>query len=212
VTKDSKGREPRDGDIVGTPPKCSQCDTPAYYAMGQPLCVDHAMKVRQFEESITRQRMAMVNYLKDSAETTIFGAPITTARYDLPVPVLHNGPVTLNNFSFDGSTLGVLNLGQVHSIDVTISEIQSAEPGVARALSDLTKAVAEAKEVTQEQRAETMEAVAFLAEEMRKPPEERKASFIKKAAASIGTVAAVVEAVRKVWDVAGPVILKFFGL
>ena len=207
-----------EGDQRMTSQMCSQNDGRAAVASvgGQPLCVDCFTKMQKAHAEqnfvalqYARHQMAMANQALADMEA-VTGLHGLNPRIQIPdMPTM--GPVTLNNFKLDNSTVGTINTGNVHTIDTTVTALRKAGiEDAAKALHDFTQAVIADSSLTTEQKNELIEQVAFLSEQA-VSSKERKPKMIMAALDGITKTAAAVTTVAAAWHAAEPIIRAIFG-
>ena len=78
-------------------PQCDQCNRPAMYNIqGYNLCLEHRTMLINSISGNQLENMAMMNYLRDSIDYTMGVPGSSPPRIQIPVPVVHNAPVTHN--------------------------------------------------------------------------------------------------------------------
>jgi hypothetical protein len=107
---------------------CTQCDKPAIRKIhGHPLCLDCSYKVEMMEYMRFAKLASQQNALLDYADA-ITGVSGGFGRMHIPPPPrpLQNGPTVFNNIRVENSTVGVINTGEVQSIDSVVSSARTA--------------------------------------------------------------------------------------
>jgi hypothetical protein len=182
-----------------TAKECSQGDGKAAVTNvnGQPLCVDCFTKLQtaHVEQQgialqFARHAMAMQNYAIAEMES-ITGLVGFSPRIQIP-PIHTAGPVTLNNFKLDNSTIAAVNTGNVQTIDATVTQLAGIRnTDAAKALHDVTEVILKEGSLTPTQRSELLERVAFLSEQVTNV-KDRKPSMIRSALDGITKTAGAV--------------------
>jgi hypothetical protein len=161
---------------------CSQCDKAAVLHLGNgvPLCVDHYATLSAATSEQQRFNMAMMNFQRDRINET-FGLPPSQVRINIPNPVINSSPVTYNNINIDGSVVGTVNTAaQVARIDVAMESIKiTGHSEATQAIKELTETIVKSNKVEKEEKEEAIEGLAFLAEQVALPSEQRQTSIIK---------------------------------
>ena len=120
--------------------KCHQCDKPAMYMVGNdkiPLCLDCNLKHTQISQMQFDNQAQMLNYLSDEIDDSLGLAP-SGPRFP-PRKTIHVGGINLHNLKVDNSTIGVLNTGNIESVDVSVTSLQqSGNVQLADAIKELT--------------------------------------------------------------------------
>lgn len=114
------------------------------------------------------------------------------------------------------STVGILNTGEiedVQSISVNISTLaESGHAEMAKAIKELTEAVAASQELSADERAYVLENLEELSKQALLPPNERaKLGVIKSLASGVGASLSAAGGVAEVWSTWGGAIRAFFG-
>jgi hypothetical protein len=150
-----------------------------------------------------------VNFAADQMDE-ISGLPRTGAR--MQVPPIPTGPVILNNFKVDNSVVGSINTGNVKTIDVNLTYLHSVGNDKARdALKALTEAILGDTSMTDAQKNELVEQVAFLSDQAIAGP-NRKPGLIKTTFCALTQAAGTVSAMTGAWQSAEPILKSLFGL
>jgi hypothetical protein len=92
----------------------------------------------------------------------------TFDRIVIPPPprMVQSGPMVFNNIRVENSTVGVINTGDVKSIDSVVSTAKTAgNEGLASALKDFTEAVLNTVDLQQDQKNEVVGQLAFLSQQ-----------------------------------------------
>lgn len=121
------------------------------------------------------------------------------------------------NINLSNSAIGVLNTGEienVHSISVNVAALaESGNEEVAKALKELTEAVASSQEISSEERSEILENLEELSKQAALAREERaKAGVIKSILSGVGASIGAAAGLAKIWSVWGNSIRTFFGV
>src|SRR5438309_810374 len=103
---------------------CGQCGKPAIGTVHNvPLCVTHWAEFQTAHTSQLRHAMAMMNHAEEQM-AQISGLP-HLAR-PVRIPALPPGPVTMNSFRIENSSVGVINTGNVRDIAVSLNQLHNA--------------------------------------------------------------------------------------
>jgi hypothetical protein len=191
--------------------KCSQCNNaPAITVVNQshPLCLrcwkDYNFIMSDLFERNVRalnHDAAMMDYL--SGMPTGF-----TPRYELLLqkPQTIIGEYKLTNIKIDRSAVGVINTGTIagslENIDASI-ELIKKDPklkAIQESLKQISEAVTNATDASQNQKAEILELISALSDELRASQERRRPSAIKSYLKSISETVSAVASIAKAWD------------
>ena len=151
-----------------------------------------------------------LNFAMDQMED-ISGLPRTGPR--MQVPDIPKGPIILHNIKVDNSVVGAINTGNVQSIDVYLTHLQSSGNEKARnALKTLTEAILTDPSVSEEQKHELLDQVSFLSEQAVAAAKNRKPGLIKATLKSLTQAATAISAISGAWQAAEPILKSLFGL
>jgi hypothetical protein len=154
-----------------------------------------------YEAALNRYRQSFDRFreeaLSDIQTGFIGGQDMTTA----------NAPV----FNITNSSVGAINTGHVHQIEVSLNHLhQAGKDDAGAALKALTEAILDAQLAT-EQRDELIEHVAFLGEQATAVPADRKLGMIKRTMETLTQSAGTVSAIAGAWQAAEPIVKSLFG-
>ncbi|CAD7778527.1 hypothetical protein BLFGPEAP_02013 [Candidatus Methanoperedenaceae archaeon GB50] len=129
----------------------------------------------------------MLNYLTAEIEA-VGGLPRLFPRYKVSSPVYYKGDLILNNINIQNSNVGVINTGNVESIDVSLTFLkEQGNEEIAELIKILTKEIIKNKDIVENQKNEILEQLAFITEQLSIPKEQRKTSILKTIFATIFT-------------------------
>jgi hypothetical protein len=121
-------------------------------------------------------------------------------------------PMVFNNTSVDNSVIGSINTGNVQAIDVSLTNLHNAGNDNARdALRALTEAILGDTSITDAQKNELVEQVAFLSEQAVVNPKDRKPGLIRATFGALTQVAGTVSAIAGAWQAAEAILRTLFG-
>jgi hypothetical protein len=193
--------------------KCSQCDRPAMFVAGpdqMPLCLQCAALAQQMVNSQIQEAMRGADRALDDMEM-ITGIPMRPRRSP-PAPVVVTGNA-FHNISVNNSTVGVVNTGQLHQVDSSISAIAgSGDDELAKAFAAITSAVMASAQLSGGSRQEIVEILSVLTGEGTLPRGRRKTGvarpLISRLRELLGTAADVITVATPLL----PVIAGAFGV
>lgn len=191
--------------------KCNQCDRGAMYnSNGVPLCLQCFTQVKALLQQEMENQMIAANMALDEIDAILpFGR--LPGRFIIPRRVRIEGPA-MTNIRISNSTIGVVNTGTVNRIDASVNTIrQAGYEEIARAITALTEGVANTKEMSDEARQTSLEALSAIAQEAGSEPGERRNSVVKTMIGSLATSLQTVAATADLWQTVGPTITAFFG-
>jgi hypothetical protein len=121
---------------------CSQCGKPWIAGINSiTLCVDCFYKLRCAET--LGFRIAAISYNRAAEEMDAL-VPIGPPTAKMQVPDMPKGPMIFNNIHVKDSTVGAINTGEVHDIDVNITHLKnSCNRSISNALTNLTQSINE---------------------------------------------------------------------
>jgi hypothetical protein len=195
---------------------CSQCGKPAPVRITSDdgtiyLCLDCDLK-REQAESLESQCDAQLLNFTGAAFGMMTGIPMPR----MPVPSHQIVPLSnmnFNNIHIDRSTIGVLNTGNVRTIDRTVTALnQSGGVDVADALARLTQAVIDCAEASDEQKRQLVEILSAIASEAEQPEDQRKTSVVRALLIEGATLVSGLADASQIWHTYEPAIKTFFGL
>ncbi|HEX8609287.1 MAG TPA: hypothetical protein VF679_11660 [Pedobacter sp.] len=119
--------------------------------------------------------------------------------------------------NLQNSTIGILNAGEienVQSISVNVSSlVNSGHDEVAKALKELTEAVASSSEISPDERAYVLENLEELSKQAALLPGERaKSGVLKSVLSGVASTLGAAGGLAEVWSTWGSMIRAFFGL
>jgi hypothetical protein len=120
---------------------------------------------------------ALHNQVAESLEHTM-GVPV--ARVQIPQSLSRGGNVVTHNISVNNSVVGAINSGTAQRLIVSLREIKQGGAGAAaEQMERLLETVYEAQDLSKEQRAEAIELLSAIAEQMARPADDRQPAMIK---------------------------------
>lgn len=160
------------------------------------------------------ERMAMINYLRESIEYTMGVPGAQPPRIQIPVPVVHNAPVmntTHNNIQVDHSIVGSISTAQVGRINVAMRDISNGgSEEVMQAIKAITEAMVNSDELESSKKDQLLEQMAFIAEQAALPPAQRQASVIQVVLAAVSKTLINVASLATIWAQWGDNLIRFF--
>lgn len=196
--------------VGGGPPTCGQCGKPAVVALSDvQLCVNCYHRLEVARTLSFRLNAISLNHAAEELDQV---APYGHRTPRMQVPDIPRGPFVLNNIRVDNSVVGVINTGNVESIDVNISYLKTAgSEKLSEAIRCLAEAIANERSISTHDKDLLLDQVAFLSEQATSSAQDRRPGLIKAAFKSINEAASTVTNVQAVWDLAGPLLRSVFG-
>ena len=192
---------------------CYNCGKPPIHEMpienGKVLlCLDCYTKVHAIQQQQLASNINHMNYLTEMMEATV-GIHGVLPRYHVPTPIqVKQGNLTFHNINVDNSTIGAINTGEVHNIDVAIDQI--ADQDVKNQLSQFTESVLRSTELADGKQNAIIEQLSFLMSEMKKQKYERKNTMIGRLLENI-TAEVAGSALVSTWIQLLPVLKQLLG-
>ena len=146
----------------------------------------------------------------------MFGAQAGIELPQFPVPIPQLRPITnmnLNNIRIDNSSIGILNSGNIQSIDQSVTMLdRSGESDVAIALAKLTEAVANDPGGNSVLKNQIVDILSTVGGEAEKPKEQRKIGTVRAAINELATLFGGLAGLSQLWETYAPTLRSFFGI
>jgi hypothetical protein len=111
------------------------------------------------------------------------------------------------------SIVGSVNSGNVEKINVAMTNISgSGNPEFANALKELTESVLQHKDISEAQRQEIIENLAFISEQAERPGSKRKYGLLRSVLTGMKHTIGVASDLAQLWTKFEPILRHFFGL
>jgi hypothetical protein len=203
-----------------TPTKCFNCKKRAMYFTPEnhPLCLDCYHKWQDIADRRIAYMESFLNHADDEIRYAILGGEPPRLNTSFPIrATINQGDIHMNNINISGSTVGMLNTGNIQdvkNIDVNITSlINTGNEEVANALKKITEAVAENVDISDGDKSEILDQLNELSGQAAISPEKRAKpgvikAIVKGLAASLGAAGGLAE----VWTLTGKVICAYFGI
>jgi hypothetical protein len=195
------------------PMKCYQCHNPAMFLVTEkeiPLCLDCNLKFVQMIARQNEMHEREINYLSDYMDSIVgvsAGAPRFPERKSV-----HVGGVSLNNIRVDNSTIGVINTGNMETVDLSVSALaQEGQADLAAALTNLTNAVLSNNDIHIDIKNQIVEILSIISSEATAPPEKRRNSVAETLLSHLERLLRLSNQLGEVWERWGPTIRAAFG-
>lgn len=194
-------------------PSCANCGKPAFVYLNEfPVCIDCKYKVDQSQWMQFAQNAAMLNYLERQM-TDIVGMPHLANEIAIPKPPVPPINYHHQSVSVSDSTVGAINLGNVHDIQVNLQALtQKGSPDIVQPLQQLTDAILNAQDANEAEKNELLEQVASLTALANAKPEERKTGVVKALLGAIKDGATTITSAAAAWASVEPILKGHFGL
>jgi len=167
-------------------------------------CYERAMGIIIHQK---QEAERMINYLHDRIDETV--GVRSNARIQMPQPIIHTGSHnTQNHIHVDRSVIGVINTGQIQSLNQKLDNISNnTDPELAAKLKSFTENMLVSKQVSEENKKTVFEGLSFLAEQLN-TTQEKKPSIAKQIVSSIGSTIQTAGSLAVLWQTLGPLILR----
>ena len=166
---------------MSTSQDCTQCGRPAIITFGgNPLCVEHHLKMQQAIYLQHSQIAAHINYLSEEIARGT-GYILPPNRIEIPRPPFLGDSLNLHNINVSNSTIGAVNTGTVEHLDAAITLFERRdEDELAAAIKEFTQALIDTNEIEASTINEIAEQLAFLVAQASAKPEDRSIRSSKK--------------------------------
>ncbi len=200
--------------------KCCQCDKPAItiYADKIPLCADCYHKVAQanfMEQQATHNKLSWlasnVNLIQQQLSAR-HGGLIPLNYIEIPQPPSAGSSYTFSQIQVSDSNVGVINPGTLFTLNTSIEVMQNrGDSELAEAVKELTQAVLDDKQITDDLKKEVAEQLEFLVAEAVADKEKRRVGVIKGVMVQIGKAISTSATLLTIWDKVEPFFRTTFG-
>lgn len=200
--------------------KCSQCDKPAIikYADKIPLCADCYHKVAQanfMEQQTMHNRLSWLASNLNFTEQQLYvghGGLLPLTQMIIPQPPSAGSSYTFSQIQVSDSNVGVINPGTLFALNTSIEVMQNrGDSELAKAVKELTQAVLDDKQITDDLKKEIAEQLEFLVAEAIADKEKRRVGVIKGVMAQISKAISTSAALLTIWDKVEPLFRASFG-
>lgn len=194
--------------------KCYQCDKKAMFLVGNddkqvPLCLDCRLKFVQMLSKQNEMLEREINYLTASMES-IVGLPPFLPRFPEKI-IIQEGDITLNNIKIDKSTIGVLNTGNIESIDMAVTCLhQGGNDKIGKAILELSEAILKQNEINDGLRNQLMELISAIATEATAPKKSQRKTILRPLIGELSTLIRGITVLNQIWQKVQPIIESLF--
>jgi hypothetical protein len=170
---------------------CTQCGLKPPIVQregGHLLCVDCNLKFVQAFQIQQHESAKSINHLLEMAEARV-GLTGVLPRIQTSEPIIHSGDLTFNNISVEGSVVGAINTGELHKLDLAMTDISaSGNAQLARYLQALTQAVVNSRDIADDNKNEAVEILSYLSSQAILPKDQRQTSLGKTVLSKLETL------------------------
>ena len=189
--------------------KCSQCDKPS--VMGD-LCVDHYLKLQQAIYLQYSMAANTYNVLEEQLSAGT-GGLIPPKRIKMHPPPSLGDNYTFNNISVTESNVGAINTDSAANIDASITIMKSqGNNDLAVAITELTQAIIDSREIEQATKNEIAEQLQFLVAQTTAEPSNRSLGLVKGILTGIRNTVSTTASLLATWDKIEPLIKMYLGI
>ena len=193
--------------------KCHQCNNPAMFKVGEegiPLCLECKLKLSQVMSMEREENERMLNYLSDQMYD-IVSLPPLGPRFPAKKTICL-GDVVLNNIKVDNSRIGVLNTGNIETVDMSVTSLnQSGNAELGNAIKELTNAVVASEELQNDIKNQLIEILSVISSEATAPPERQRKGVINVLIKQLKNMLSVSTELTQLWSIWGPIIMAAFA-
>lgn len=200
--------------------KCSQCDKPAItkYADKIPLCADCYHKVAQadfMEQQTMHNRLSWIASNLNFTEQQLYaghGGLLPLKQMIIPQPPSTGSSYTFSQIQVSDSNVGVINPGTLFALNTSIEVMQNrGDSELAKAVKELTQAVLDDKQITDDLKKEIAEQLEFLVTEALASKDKQRRGLIKTVINNISQSIAPFGTLLTIWNNLGPLLRAYFG-
>lgn len=118
----------------------------------------------------------------------------------------------MDNIKVDSSTIGVLNTGNIQSLDTSITNLkQSGNEQLANALTTLTDSVIASGDLQNKIKDELIEILSYISSESTVPPEQQRKAIAKSVIKKFEETISVSAKLTQLWTTWKPIIVDPFS-
>lgn len=157
------------------------------------------------------QNASMLNFAAAEMDA-VAGIGPPTPTIQIPKPPLP--PISYNNqtVSISGGTVGAINFGNVHDIQVNLqSLVETGSPDLVEPLTKLTDAILNSQDADEPTKNELLDQIATLTALASSKPEERKPGVVKALFSGIKQGAGAISSAAGAWAAVEPLLKGHFG-
>lgn len=174
-----------------------------------PLCLDCNLKLTQLQAAQNAESERMINYLVSQMESSV-GLPVSLPRFP-ERRIIQGGNVALNNIKVSNSTIGVLNTGNVQTIDSALTVLrESGDAALSKGLTDFSQAVLAHPTLAAADKDKLCEILSVVATEATAPKEKRRPFAIRPLLQELATLAGGAAGLAELYDHLRPLLEAAF--
>lgn len=194
--------------------KCNQCGKSAVgeYA-GNPLCVDCFHKLSQasfMQQQILHNQLSWLAANLNFTEQALYahtGGLLPLKSMPIPQPPSSGIYYTHSNIQITDSAVGVVNPGTLYTLNTSIDVMNGrGDRELATAITDLTQAILNGKDIENEVKKEIVELLKFVASEASVDKNSRNKSVLNQVIDRLCTLIPVAASAWTIWDKVQPLI------
>lgn len=196
---------------------CAQCGRPAIRAYRTeggnylPLCLDHCLAYQAVLDHEMDRAARLYNFHSDQMDY-VLGLPRSGPRIpERPQPTVIRGGDSLSNISISSSTVGSINTGTIHVLDVAIGTLRSGgQDDSYEAFKKISEAVLAEGSLDESVRKDKIEMLEVLAAEATLPDDQRKKGAMRALLTDFSTWIGGVATLAELWSKYGDHLLSLF--
>lgn len=174
-----------------------------------PLCLECNLKFVQITTLQNEMLERQINYCSDFMDYTVGFGP-SGPRFPERKTV-NLGGVALHNIKVDNSTIGVINTGNIQTVDVAVSALtNSGNNDIATALTQLTTEVVKNTELQNDVKNQIIELLSLIASEATAPKDRQRKGAMKALLSQLKDLLSVSSSLIQIWEKWGPTIQSIF--
>ena len=141
------------------------------------------------------------------------GGLMPPKRIIIPPPPSSGDNYTFNNISVTESNIGAINTATAANIDASITIMQNqGNNELAVAITELTQAIIDSKEIEQAAKNEIAEQLQFLVAQVTAEPSNRSLGLVKGILIGIRNTISTATSLLTIWDKMEPLIKMYLGI
>jgi hypothetical protein len=154
---------------------------------------------------------SQLNYMEQQLDVG-HGGLLPLKQMTIPQPPSAGSSYTLSQIQVSDSNVGVINPGTLFTLNTSIEVMQNrGDSELAKAVKELTQAVLDDKQITNDLKKEIAEQLEFLVAEAVADREKRRVGVIKGVMSHIGKAISISAALLTIWDKVEPLLRMTFG-
>ncbi|HEY9833547.1 MAG TPA: hypothetical protein V6D26_23550 [Stenomitos sp.] len=180
--------------------QCGQCGKGfKVHINNMGLCIDcyERLKILQNQELLTA--MMQANMAAEEMDTIAPWGP-STPRYNINAfaETIRRQSI-MNNIRIENSSIGVINTGNIESLNQNIQFLGALNKDLAYELSNLSKAILQSS-MAEEGKSEAIDNISYVADQYAKPEDKRNKSVLKNTISTITALVSTSADLVQLWE------------